>query len=189
MKPPAKDSGKDPGFRELVKDSLYYLPARAVPSIAGFIAVAVYSRLLSPKDYGLYVLVMTTVAMVSLLAFAWLNHSILRYLAEYKDGASVDTFISTGAIILFSLLFLISAVWYLLAVVLMDRLSGDLIHLLKIGILVLWAQTGYSLILIILRADRQALRYSLLSSADAIGCIFRPKPATDSGSNLPLIPA
>jgi len=157
------------GFREVLKDSFYYLPAKAIPAVMGFIAVAAYTRLLTPREYGQYILVLTTISMVSLFAFGWLNQSILRYFEENRKRDSFGQFITTNIIFWLTLLLVISFIWYLLTVVLHDYLGSNLGHLLRIGVLVLGVQTGYSLVLTMLRADRQALKYSLFSSADAIG--------------------
>ena len=140
-----------------------------MPAVVGFVAIAVYTRLLSPKEYGQYIIVLTTVSMVSLFLFSWLNHSILRFFNESKDSDALPAFISTILTILFVLLFPVSGLWYVLTYFLRDLLGPDLTCLLNIGVWVLWAQAGYSLILIILRADRKPLTYSLFSSVDALG--------------------
>jgi len=151
------------------RDTIYYLPAKIVPAIAGFIGIAIYTRLLNPEGYGLYIIVITTVSIISSLFFSWLDSSTLRYFERYKQRNALPRFISTGLFSLLSLFFMVSAIWYLSTVFLNNYLDLQLIFLLRIGILVLGAHVGYSWIQTILRSNRQSLQYSLYSSIESVG--------------------
>lgn len=153
-------------LREIGKDVWWYVPARIAPALAGFLGLAVYTRLLSPEQYGLYVLIMTTVSIVTSAGFNWLNSANLRYFEEYRQNLS--KLLSTSLISLTILFILFSISWYLATILFKTYLSSN-IFLLRIGILVLGAQGGFSFILTILRAGRQTQRYGLYSSANALG--------------------
>jgi O-antigen/teichoic acid export membrane protein len=77
----------------LYRHSLVYLWARGVPSVLGFIAIAVYSRLLSPDQLGLYSLVITASLTANAVLFQWLRQSLLRFL---PDAAEPGTFLATS---------------------------------------------------------------------------------------------
>ncbi|MCC6241172.1 MAG: polysaccharide biosynthesis C-terminal domain-containing protein [Phycisphaerales bacterium] len=62
-----------------------YLLARGLPGILAFAAIPVFSRLLSPEDYGRYALVIAAVELLNALLFQWTRLSLLRYNAVYRD--------------------------------------------------------------------------------------------------------
>src|SRR5258706_14352056 len=61
------------------------LVARGLPGVIAFLAIPLFSRLLSPADYGRYALVVASVGLVNALLFQWLRLSLVRYLPVYKD--------------------------------------------------------------------------------------------------------
>ena len=89
---PSKATQKSLGLRSLIKDSLLYVPSKAVPAVMGFASVVMFTRLLSPEEYGWYVLTITTVAIVSLIGFGWLNQSALRFFEESRKKNNIGFF-------------------------------------------------------------------------------------------------
>ncbi|HPE60388.1 MAG: lipopolysaccharide biosynthesis protein [Thiothrix sp.] len=75
------------------KHSLVYLLARLVPGLLNFAALALYTRLLTPEQYGTYALVMAVTSFLQLLLFGWINQSLLRYLPRFADREAA--FLST----------------------------------------------------------------------------------------------
>ena len=69
----------------LIRHGAQYLVARGVPAVVNFLAIAVYTRLLSPSDYGIYVLGLATATVGNALFFQWLHLGIIRYWARYSD--------------------------------------------------------------------------------------------------------
>jgi len=65
--------------------SLYFL-ARGIPGLIALLAIAVYTRLLAPSEYGDYVLVLTCVALGNALLFQWLRHGLLRFYSLHVDS-------------------------------------------------------------------------------------------------------
>ena len=68
----------------LLRDSAIYLLARGVPAAISFAALAVYTRILSPEEFGLYALAMTAVTLGNALLFRWLNAGVKRYVFRYR---------------------------------------------------------------------------------------------------------
>jgi len=149
-------------------DAVRYIPSRVIPALGGFLSIAIYTRFLGPKDYGLYALVTVTISMLSVV-FVWIDKSIMRYFEQYKSRNDVPRFISTSVTSLILLLFVITLVWYMTIAILKGRIDKDLAYLLKIGALVLVAEVGYSFVLNILRAERESLKYSFYASINTIG--------------------
>lgn len=97
----------------LVKHSFLYALARGIPGLVNFAALAVYTRLLSPDEYGQYALVIAVVGFLNMVLFEWLHLGLLRYLASAAESKPV--FLSTiiaGFIALALIVSLSGAVFY-----------------------------------------------------------------------------
>jgi O-antigen/teichoic acid export membrane protein len=64
---------------------LIYLVAYMVPALIGFLALIVYTHLLSPAEYGLYVIGWSISGIVSALFFTWIRQSVARYQARSPE--------------------------------------------------------------------------------------------------------
>jgi len=73
----------------VLRYSLHYLIARGIPALVNFLAIAVYTRLLSPDAYGRYILVLAGVNIANLTVFQWLRLSLVRYLPAYQEQEGV----------------------------------------------------------------------------------------------------
>ena len=81
----------------LVRNSSIYVIAKLIPGIISFIALAVYTHLLTPDEYGIYTLIFTTAMFIFASAFIWLPVGIVRFWpgGEYDE----TTFISTMGVL------------------------------------------------------------------------------------------
>jgi len=159
-------------IRAFGKDALNYIPSLVIPAIVGFFAIGAYTRLLDPKQYGQYILVVTTISIVSSAAFSWLNQAGIRFFYEYKKRGLSRQFISTSFISLFALLTVILFIWYTLTIILYELGHPDLIWLIQIGGVVLGIETVYGFIRVLLRADRKSLKYGLYTALNSLGTFF-----------------
>src|ERR1700682_2384349 len=64
-----------------------YLAAHLVPASIGFFAITAYTRLLSPAEYGVYVVGISIAGILGAVFFAWIRLSDSRYQAT---SAAVD---------------------------------------------------------------------------------------------------
>jgi O-antigen/teichoic acid export membrane protein len=62
-----------------------YLVAHLGPAAIGFIALTAYTRLLSPVEYGIYVVGMSIAGILAAVFFAWIRLSVSRYQATSAD--------------------------------------------------------------------------------------------------------
>lgn len=69
----------------LLRHSAYYLLARGVPGVVNFAALAVYTRLLAPEEFGRYALVLAGVGLVNVIVFQWLRLVLARFLSAYRE--------------------------------------------------------------------------------------------------------
>ena len=65
---------------------LGYLPVNLVQALAGFGAVVVFTRLLSPADYGAYALGFSVAALAGTCVFIWLESAVARFHAAERAG-------------------------------------------------------------------------------------------------------
>jgi O-antigen/teichoic acid export membrane protein len=59
--------------------ALIYLVSYMVPALIGFLALIVYTHLLSPAEYGIYVIGSGIAGIVSAIFFTWVRQSVSRY--------------------------------------------------------------------------------------------------------------
>ena len=86
----------------LVKNSSIYVLAKAIPGLMAFTALAVYTHLLTPQEYGVYTLIFSAALFLHSAIFNWLPVGMMRFWpgGTYSDNA----FISTMGVIYLKLL-------------------------------------------------------------------------------------
>jgi O-antigen/teichoic acid export membrane protein len=73
--------------RHVLSHAGIYLLARGLPGLASFVAIAVFSRLLKPGEYGRFALVIAIVDLLNAMLFQWLRLALVRYLPAYRNNA------------------------------------------------------------------------------------------------------
>jgi O-antigen/teichoic acid export membrane protein len=71
----------------MVNQTIHYMIASVVSAAMGLLSAIVFTRLLSPDEYGVYVIGLSTAGIVSAMLFTWVRVSALRFQSE---GGSVD---------------------------------------------------------------------------------------------------
>ena len=61
--------------------ALIYLLAQALPAVIGFLALILYTHLLSPAEYGVYVIGASIAGIISAVFFSWIRLAVSRYQA------------------------------------------------------------------------------------------------------------
>lgn len=158
-------------MRQSTKNTLYdlvrYVPSAVIPTSLGFIAVAVYTRILSPEEYGLYTLVFTTVLFTHTLAFSWLNQSTIRYYERFRIK-DIQAFYSTGLFGFCINAIAITIIWFSILFLLYKYSEHRIWELLFYGPLVMMFYSGSNFMIAYLRAMRESLRYSIQTSINAV---------------------
>ena len=97
----------------LAKHSLLYVFARGLPGLINFAIIVVYTRLLTPDQYGQYAIVIALVGLLNMMFFEWLHLGLLRYLPS--KIASKPVFLSTVLtvfIVIATACVFVGLVWY-----------------------------------------------------------------------------
>jgi O-antigen/teichoic acid export membrane protein len=147
----------------LLKHAAIYAVGRGVPGIINFLAIAVYTRLLAPDDYGLYALVIAGVSLANSIAFEWLRLGLLRFFeAAGEQPQKLLATILSGfmASVALMLLLALAAATY--------RPEPSWLGLLALSLALLCAQAWFELNLELARAQFSPGRYSLMAACRAI---------------------
>lgn len=152
----------------LLRHSAYYLLARGVPGLVNFAALAIYTRLLAPEEFGRYTLVLVGVGLANVVIFQWLRLVLARFFAAHQENS--EKFLGGILIIFFTLATGVTGTGLLLV-----WWSSDPIwqQLLALAIPLLLTQSWFELNLTLATASLKPGRYGqLLSSKAAISLIL-----------------
>lgn len=150
----------------LLKHSGYYLLARGLPGIVNFLAIAIYTRMLLPEEYGRYALVIAGVGLFNVVFFQWLRLSLLRFLPAQLEKPIPLLSTVLGS---FAAIALITGVFGIfLAGVSPDPAWRGLIML---AIPLLWAQAWIELNLTLNAVMLLPVRYGLISGVKAVSAL------------------
>lgn len=143
----------------LIKHGAIYLVSRILPGLVAFTSLVVYTRLLSPEEYGAYILVITAMSLVQVNLFSWLDLSLLRMLpAHQPDPRSL---LST----VLGLFMLVMAAITMVALLAWSLMSDPVLQgLLLLGIPILWVHAWMELNLKLCQSALMPIRYGILLS-------------------------
>ncbi|MDH4079716.1 MAG: oligosaccharide flippase family protein [Nitrospira sp.] len=147
----------------LLRHIAYYSLARGLPGVVNFAALAVYTRLLSPDEFGRYAVVLAGVGLVNVIVFQWLRLVLLRFLhANTHDSAR---FLSGILALFLTLALAVTGVGALLVLWWPDPVWQ---HLLALAVPLLLAQAWFELNLELVRARLAPLVYGKLLGSKAV---------------------
>ena len=77
----------------LLKNSTIYIVAKVIPGLMAFMALSVYTHLLSPEQYGVYTLIFTAAMFVNATLFNWLPVGMIRFWpgGTYSEAVFIST--------------------------------------------------------------------------------------------------
>lgn len=148
----------------LFRHSLTYVLGRGLPAAINSIALIMYTRVLTPQEYGIFAVVLAYVALVDSMLFRWQRFGLLRFhdSMNYEERRTllatlIRTFVITGlavTVIAFSLYLAVPT----------DVGAGTWI----VGVLLVWATGFYEMVTELVRVKLQPLTYGRLSITRAI---------------------
>ena len=167
---------------------LAYLPLYAAQALVGFGSVVGFTRILSPDDYGRYMMALSAAALLGTFVFTWLDAAIVRYHARSKArgrlGGHLFTAIETYAVLAALSLLVLAGVLFVWP------MSGELKTLIAVSCTYAVLRSAVTLCVETRRAAGEAWRYSLLETSStlmgfflAIGIVL----LTDLGPSGPFV--
>ena len=112
-------------IRKLGHHTAIYMVGSMLAKLASFLLLPIYTRYLTPADYGILELLSMTIDLVGILAGMTLSSSIFPFYAEAKEGDDANAVISTAAIGMTALSMITAAVGLLLAPALNNFLTPE----------------------------------------------------------------
>ena len=98
-----------------------YLPANIVQGVVGFLAIVLFTRLLSPEDFGRYALAFSVMTLAHVAVFSWLEAAMARFWAAQEPGAATQGHFAS----LYRTAFALSAGFLVLTALSMSIWPGD----------------------------------------------------------------
>ncbi len=165
----------------LIKHYIIYLGARGIPGIINFLGLYTFTRLLSPHEYGNYILVVSSVGLFNALFLHWIRIGILRYFPVYSSEKR--PFLSTIVSMHGGIYAAVIAIGIGLFFICPDH---PFRAFFLIGAILLCWQSGFEAYLEIIRSDLNSGRYGLLASMRALiylgaGALFIRLGGGDNG--------
>jgi len=85
-------------YKKIIRHSMVYGLGLALSQMVGFVMIPVYTRYLTPADYGVYELLILTTKILTMFLTLGLSSATLRYYFEYENEETKDKVISTALI-------------------------------------------------------------------------------------------
>lgn len=82
-------------LKSISRSNLFYLPFKLIEGLIGIVSLSLYTRLFGKEVYGSYVIVNTSVALISILSIGWLRFVTSRYIKDYSKIGRRGVFVST----------------------------------------------------------------------------------------------
>jgi O-antigen/teichoic acid export membrane protein len=159
--------------RRLGGDTLVYALGEVISRLAGFIMLPIYTRFLTPRDYGVIELLSMTIEMIGLIAGIGLVASVFKFSADAQtDTARRQLFSTAGLAVL--VLALTTSIAGLLASPALGQLvfrSADHTLHFRIFFLIYLVQTAETVPFLFLRALQKPVAYVTLNVLKLLGML------------------
>jgi|GEM_PF-526718 len=100
-------------FSDIGQDIIKYFPSKIFGSFGNLIMVAIYTNLLSPAQYGIYIVATAVLSFLCIIFSDWIGISGLRFFTENKSKGCIKSYFSTLLFLLVSnLIFLFIASFF-----------------------------------------------------------------------------
>ena len=160
----------------LLKFTLIYGIGRGIPGIVNFLTIAIYTRLLTPDDYGYYALMVASVGLWNTVLFEWLRLGLLRlFPAQADEPRPLLATLLCGYAVIAALAAGVGGIAMVWAA---DRAFTVLVSL---GLALLCAQAWFELNLELVRSQLSAVRYAHITAWRAVVALVCGVTLIDAG--------
>ena len=158
--------------RRIMKDMLAYLPAKALPALAAFITVPIYTRLFPPNEFGNYVLATAAAEFLLLVAVEGLGQGAIRFYSAFKNRSGLSGYF---AVVFGSVALVTAGVTALCACILVfirSQVSSELYPLLWAALALFAVSACFITLTNILRGQEKSVWYSVSMIGASFGGIL-----------------
>lgn len=151
----------------IAKDMLKYFPSKLFGSFGNLAMVAIYTKILSPDQYGIYIVSTAVLSFLCIIFSDWIGVSGLRFFTEFKSKGYTKPYFSTLLFLLGTNLIILFLFCYLgsTAITSYFKIPVFIFHAVLLLIIPVAIR---ALLFQILRAQIQPLEYSISVIANQI---------------------
>lgn len=154
---------RDTGDRNLLlRQVLAYTPATMLPAAIGLAFSAVFTRLLSPEEFGHYSLTVSIVTLATSVAVQWLQQGVNRYLPAAPDAGEKHCIKHALVVALVLVESILAAVG--MGVAVLFRAYAFVLP----GIIFAWFSAAFSPVSVVFQAEMKGHRYGVFRVANAV---------------------
>jgi len=148
--------------KRITKDLLTYLPGKALPALASFITVPIYTRLFAPDQFGNYVLAVAAAEFLLLGTITGFAQGAVRFFSAYRRRSSLSSYFAVilGSVGLITLL--AAAISAGILVVFRSLIPSDLYPLLWAAIALFVANACFTTLTDVLRGQEKSRWYTVI---------------------------
>ena len=139
----------------MLTSAIVYFAGRVGAALVVLLAISIYTRLLSPAEYGIYALVVSGVTMTYAATMQWLAFSLGRFLPAYPEREDIVLSHVAASYLVVALIVVLGV---LLATPFLE-LDANRFELLGLGVIFFLAVSFSELSLAVFQARRQPLFY------------------------------
>ncbi|MGD0612082.1 MAG: polysaccharide biosynthesis C-terminal domain-containing protein [Anaerolineales bacterium] len=146
--------------KRITKDLLTYLPGQALPALAAFITVPIYTHLFSPDQYGNYALAGAAVEFLVLGTATGFGQAAVRFFSAYQLKSSLSSyfFMLFGSVGLITLA--VAAACAGILVIFRSLIPSDLYPLLWAALALFVVSACFSTLMDVLRGQEKSRWYT-----------------------------
>ncbi|MFC0213510.1 oligosaccharide flippase family protein [Paenibacillus chartarius] len=151
----------------LFKHTLMYFLARGLPGLISFLSIMIYTRMLTPDQYGKYALVLAGVNLCNALFFQWLRQGLLRFSTAHEeaDRRVFRSTLATGFVGLTCLTAIIAIFVFLLS------LQYQYFMYVLVGLVNLWLLAWFEFVQTDYRAQLKPKAFGLVTFSRTLLCL------------------
>lgn len=157
--------------RKITKDLLTYLPGKALPALAAFITVPIYTRMFSPNEFGNYALAVAASEFLLLGTSTGFGQGAVRFFSAYQMKSNLSGYFATvfGSISLIT--FAAAAISAGLLLICQSFISPVLLNLFWAALALYTASTFNAIFMDVLRGQEKSRWYSIVWVCQCYGGI------------------
>lgn len=157
-------------LKAVLRDSLIYGLASILSRGLTIFLLPIYTRVMSPADYGVYDLLVTLVALANLVVALEVSQGLARYWAETAEGAARIRFASTALLFTVCMYLGVCGLSLIFSMPLTKLLTGDVVYVaaFRLGMAFIALNGLYYLVLNQFRWELRSREFALISLGYAV---------------------
>lgn len=158
--------------KRITKDLLTYLPGQALPALAAFITVPIYTRLFLPKDYGNFLLAVTVTEFLLLATTTGFGQAAVRFYSAFRLKTGLSSYFSIVITSLALITVIVVCVYTSILIIFKNLIPVDIYSLLWAALAFFVVSAWFATLSDVLRGQEKSKWFSLFSIIQSFGGIL-----------------